>query len=101
MKCAFVAGLALLALSAQADDMIFRQGDLSIRLTQSPCAVPHAAAAIATAIQSQVRAVEVTNGSKKVAGCWAIDDEQDVLIVTEDGRGGWIPAAAFKRAPGA
>lgn len=93
------ASFAMLAFSAQADDMLFRQGDLSIRLMQTPCEVPFAATAIANVIKTPAQAVEVMQGSRKVAGCWAIDDEQDVLVVTEDGRGGYIPAAAFKRAP--
>lgn len=93
------AGAALLAFSAMADDMLFRQGDLSIRLMQAPCEVPFAATAIASVIKNPAQAVEVMQGSRKVAGCWAIDEDQDVLVITEDRQGGYIPAAAFKRAP--
>ena len=98
MKRAFVcAGIAVLALSAQADDMVFRQGDVSVRLTQEPCAVPQAIVMLWGVMEKAALAAEVTEGTRKTAGCWVIDADGDVALVTEDGRGGYIPGAAFKR----
>lgn len=94
------AGFAALALSANADDMLFRQGDTAIRLTQGDCAVPQAIVMLWGVAEKTAHAAEVTEGQRKTAACWVLDADADVAIVTEDGRGGFIPAAAFKRAVG-
>lgn len=98
-KRALSAALLCAAFSAQADDMLFRQGNTSVRLTQGPCAVPQAIVMLWGVVETEAKAAEVTEGERKIAGCWVIDSDNDVAIVTEDGRGGYIPAAAFKRAP--
>lgn len=98
----FLVFLAAMLLSglAFADDMVFQQGGTIIRLTQGPCAVPQAITALWTVAEKTALAAEVTDGARKTAACWVVDSDNDVAIVTEDGRGGFIPMTVFKRAPG-
>lgn len=99
-KRAFVAGIAMLALSASADDMLFRQGSTSIRLMQSPCELLQAAEAMATVVKAPAQAAEVTEGSRKSVACWVIDEDGDVLVLTDDMRGAYIAGGLFKREAG-
>jgi len=94
------AGIAMLAFSASADDMLFRQGDVSIRLTQAPCVLPPALEAMATVVPTPAKAAEVLEGSRKSVACWVIDEDGDVLIVTDDMRGAYIAGGLFQRVPG-
>jgi len=100
MRAAFLASILALSASAFADateiDLVFRKGDLTIRLTGDPCEIPLPLMAIPQVIPgAKILKAHVMAGRDQKA-CWAVDAEDDVLVVTEGGGGGWIPLKAFR-----
>ncbi len=89
------AGFATSALGGQ--EAVFRQGDLTVRLTQAECAIPPIAVALeAAGGLTQPKAAAITSRGSEVRGCWSVDKDADVLIGDETGAGGFIPATQFK-----
>ena len=77
-------------------DLVYRNGDLTVRLTGAQCEIPLPLMAIPTVIPgAEIRMAHITQG-RDVRACWARDAEDDVLLVTEEGGGGWIPLKQFK-----
>ena len=82
-------------------DLVFKQDGLSIRLTGADCPIPLPHIAIPQVIpDAQIKLAHVQAGNRDQLACWAVDAENDVLIVTESGGGGWIPLKAFKATNG-
>jgi hypothetical protein len=91
--------VALFAAStAHADDMVFTQGDMTVRLTQAAGQVP-----IAEAVLPQVapgatpKAALVTVSGREILACWVLDADGDIGIVDQYNSGGFIPVDMFKR----
>jgi hypothetical protein len=105
MRAFILASLAAVsATSFAADateiDLVFRNGDLTVRLTGDPCEIPLPLMAIPQVIPgAKILKAHVMAGRDQKA-CWAVDAEDDVLVVTEQGGGGWIPLKSFKATNG-
>ena len=98
MKRAFVAGIAMLALSAQADDMVASNGTDSVRLTQQPCP-PAILATIPPQFQAQAKAASASVSGTSYTACWVASGSY-VVLQYEDGDTGVIPMSQFRRSPG-
>lgn len=99
MKRALVcAGIALLAFSAAADDMVASNGRDSVRLTQKPCS-PAILATIPPQFQKQAKAASAVVGGAIYTACW-IPSGDHVILSYDDGDTGIIPVHQFRRSPG-
>ena len=93
--------MLLLAPSAKAQEMVYQQGALTVRLTSQPCASEVFAAALK--VQGAVsvpKAAQVIMGQRSVPACWALDSDADVAMADQDGDKGFLPLAWFKIEPG-
>ncbi len=91
----------LLALSMPVQaDLVFRQGDDIIRLTDAPCINDAALATIPESIHGLFKqATAIVNG-KTYAPCWAPYRATMLVLYFEDGDNGMIDALALKSEPG-
>lgn len=95
----FLASLLLLAAPAMAADMVAKEGNDRVRLTQEPCPV-----SVLTVIPQVERgyfhrAYAQLNGHQWEA-CWAIRRDESVLMVYSDGDKGVIPLTDFRQDDG-
>lgn len=91
---------ACFAVPAMAQDMVFEDGGVAIRLMQGPCAVPPVLAALRAApnLQTAPKAARVTYRGQTIEACWAVDADDDVLIGDALGGNGYLPMTAFRKA---
>jgi hypothetical protein len=77
--------------------MVAEQPNLTVRLYPQPCVaekvLPYTSA---VAPGKDFYAGSVTHKGKDYVSCWAVLDEQHVLIVDETGDAGAVPVAAFR-----
>jgi hypothetical protein len=85
---------ALLCASAHAD-LIARNGNDSVRLTQAPCS-PAVLRHIPEGYRGPFRAAEATIDGQRFEACWAARMDGTVMAVYGDGDVGLIPIDAFK-----
>jgi hypothetical protein len=97
---ALVLCAALAAGTAMAQSMVFRQGNLAVRLTQADCQIPGMSEALVGAGGlTEPKQVLITHNATELRGCWSVDKDGDVLIGDESGSTGFLPMVAFKPAP--
>lgn len=99
MRSIILAAALFAAGAALAEDAIFKNGNLSVRLTKKKCEIPALAAALAAKGGKAQWSAVVTHGDKSLRGCWALDSENDVLVGDEMRNSGVIPMMVFKPAP--
>jgi hypothetical protein len=90
--------LLLVAAPVLAEDLVYRNGTLTIRISDSPCT----SEVLGTAIKGMdavgpVKAAQVMIRQQRLAACWALDADGDVLLVDQQGDGGFMPREWFKR----
>jgi hypothetical protein len=91
--------LALMfAVPALADDMVYRDGNDSVRLTEKPC-LPTLLALIPIELQPKVRAAVSKVDGKDYPACWIATRSGLVILQYEDGDQGLVRISDFKRAP--
>lgn len=92
--------LAFLCVPALADDLIYKQGTLSVRLTQAPCTSPALALMLAQLDNTaEPRRAIVHHGRELVESCWGIDTDADIVLADAKGGSGFLPHDWFKRVP--
>jgi hypothetical protein len=95
MRKLIVAGAALLALSASADDLVWQGEGVSIRFLKEPCQRASLVMVLSQNSDAPAYQAEVTIGSRSLGACWAELDEK-LVLVDEDGSGGYVLKAQLK-----
>jgi hypothetical protein len=100
MKLLLIAA-ALAAGPAFADDFVYKDESVTIRLMDKPCARPSLATALSTVSPGEAKAAAVRADGKDLIACWTVVAQLGaVAVVDEQGMGGFIPMDEFKRVPG-
>jgi hypothetical protein len=103
MKRALIIAAILAAGSAIADDMVYKDDNVTVRLRSEPCATASMQAVLAQ-VQPEpaAKVAEVIFQGRAIAACWMAHQESgNVVLIDADGDAGMIPMAQFKRVPGA
>jgi hypothetical protein len=92
---------ALAAAPALADDMVFKDDNVTVRLTEAPCTRAAFQTVLAQVKPDPAKVAVVTHGGRYLAACWLAHPESgNVVLIDEEGDAGLIPMADFKREPG-
>ncbi len=83
---------------AFAQDAVFTDGALTVRIGQGPC-LPPVAALVRDEILPKSKAGTAQFEGRTIRLCWAVLTPGVVTIVDEDGDTGPLPMDAFKPAP--
>ncbi len=91
--------------AARAQEMVIKAGAFTLRLQQGPCVVPELLQIMElvgaeTTPKAMAVTKETSEGSEHRRGCWALDEDGNVLAADEKGGGARIPMSAFKPQPG-
>jgi hypothetical protein len=91
----------MLALPARADDLVYRDGRVTVRFrTSVPCASEKLTAALATVSTVPAMAAQVIIRGKEIVGCWSVlPDASTVILGDEAGGGGIFPPNLLKVVP--
>ncbi len=80
------------------DEMVYSNGNVTVRLTLEACTLPVIAAGLIEAeSKTPPRKAYVTYGKTEIIACWG-SGEGKVLLGDELGNGGFISMADFKKA---
>ena len=103
MKRAIILAAILAAGSAFAEDMVYQDQNVTVRLRSEPCATASMKAVLAQVVpEPQAKIAEITFQGRSIAACWMAHHESgNVVLIDAEGDAGLIPMADFKRAPGA
>lgn len=84
--------------------MVYKTGDLTIRLQESECSIPQLAQALEDGEKTKAKNATITaKGTGEIPGCWLVYEDaegQKVLIGDVFGRGGYIMQKDFRAEPG-
>ncbi len=97
MKALILCAAVVVAPVAFADDLIARQGEDSVRLTDAPCVSEQVLVRLAPQAHETLRAATAVFQGRNFAACWRPVGGMAVLIY-EDGDQGIIPLEQLKRA---
>jgi hypothetical protein len=85
---------------AEARDLVWRNGTLTLRLSEEPCRIAQLADALELSEsmpQPPQAAVVAQTGRASVAACWVMDVNGDVVMRDVGGNEGFIPMDWFRR----
>lgn len=95
-----VAALAVgFAMPALSQEMVYRSGEVTVRLMKQECPSVEIAEILAQVSKPTARVAMVQAGSQDVPACWTHDAEK-VYIVDVLGRAGYIGKESFRPEPG-
>jgi hypothetical protein len=95
MKIAIVLCAALVAAPVFADDLVARNGDDSVRLTEAACTSQPVLARLDPQLQSEYKAASAMVGGHSFQACWHVVGNSAHLMY-EDGDQGLIPLSDLK-----
>jgi hypothetical protein len=82
-------------------DLVYRRGTMALRLTDQPCGFQGLEKILEDEGIPPVHGyVMVQEGRPQVRGCWAVNFDQEVLLLDISGGDAFIPLSWFKREPG-
>jgi hypothetical protein len=91
----------LFPFAVHAADKVFSDGPIAVIFHTTPCTVPQTQASIAAhGPTTEAQAATVVIQGRRSAGCWALDEDGDYIVVDERGSGGVIFAKAVKEPRG-
>ncbi len=80
------------------NDMIYQRGGSSVRITDHPCTDEKMLKALTSQkiVTRAKRAHVIREGFDSQDACWGVDEDNDVIIITVLGQGGYLPYTAFR-----
>lgn len=93
MKHVLVA--AIFAAGPAFADVIARQGEDSVRLTQNPCQIAEHQA-FPEGIPEPFRAASAVVSKRLYVACWALRSDGNVFLIFDDNDVGMVPVSLFK-----
>jgi hypothetical protein len=99
---ALVLALLLAVAPAHADDMVYQDGGVTVRLMNAPCPKSAMVKVLEGASDVPARiAIVSVKGRGDIGACWTImRAEAAIVLLDEEGDAGVIPMADFRRSPG-
>jgi hypothetical protein len=81
---------------AYATDMVMRQGENYVRLSDSPCVHGGTLAILSAEWRDKFKKAVASINGKAWFACWILEDDGQVYVLYEDGDENRFPVAAFK-----
>lgn len=95
MKFALLCAAALLAAPVLADELVAKNGNDSVRLSDSPCSSEQVLNRLKPQYRSELRDATAVVQGQTFKACWIVEGQAAHLLY-EDGDQGLIPLADFK-----
>jgi hypothetical protein len=95
MRFALLCAAALVAAPVLADELVAKNGDDSVRLSNSPCTSEQVLNRLKPEYRSELRDASAVVQGQTFKACWVVEGHAAHLLY-EDGDQGLIPLADFK-----
>jgi hypothetical protein len=95
MKFALLCAAALVAAPVLADELVAKNGNDSVRLSDSPCSSEQVLNRLKPQYRSELRDATAVVQGQTFKACWIVEGQAAHLLY-EDGDQGLIPLADFK-----
>lgn len=91
--------ILFLAAPAMAAEMVYKDGDVTVRLYETPCRVPELTAGLTEVSGGPAKGASIIVQGQEIQACWSLWGDK-VLIGDVLGRGGYLMVKDFKASPG-
>jgi hypothetical protein len=95
MRFALLCAAALVAAPVLADELVAKNGDDSVRLSDSPCTSEQVLSRLKPEYRSELRDASAVVQGQTFKACWVVEGHAAHLLY-EDGDQGLIPLSDFK-----